>query len=386
METNTVYLNNAATSYPKPKEVADAVQTCITSAPHDPRRGSLEDGTDIVEECRSLLARFFGAKDPSTLIFTSSATESLNLFAFGSHLEGGCVITTAAEHNSALRPLKTLEQRRGVGVTIAPCDGSGRVDPGGIEAAIGPTTRAIFVTHASNVTGAVNDIAGIARLAHDHGVQLFVDASQSAGCVPVNASEWDADGIAFAGHKGLFGISGVGGAILKRGLNLEPLKVGGTGALSESLLQPSIWPMRFEAGTANLPGIAALRAGVGFVLRNHLHTVAHQENPVNALIDEGLRSIPGVVLHGCPGLDNRLPIWSISVGTMDPVECAYLMQSSFGITTRAGLHCAPLIHKFIGSFPSGSVRISPSFFTTLEDAHRLLDALRRIAAHVGRIR
>ena len=384
MDKTPIYFNNAATSYPKPPEVADAVATCIASVPHDAHRGSSEDGVDIVEVCRKSIARLFGVADSSTVIFTSSATEGLNLLAFGSRLEGGHVIATAAEHNSVIRPLKTIEKRGSIAVTFAPCDGSGRVDPVAIEKSISTSTRAVFVTHASNVTGAINDIGAISEIAQRNGLLLFVDASQSAGNVPIDISTWNADGVVFAGHKGLYGIAGVGVVILKAGLDLEPLKVGGTGSRSDLLLQPTTWPARFEAGTANLPGIAALHAGVEFVLRERIPQTDPGTTPVNLVLEERLPQIPGVRMYGCQGLDKRLPIWTLGVNNMDPGDCAFILQSAYGIITRAGLHCAPLIHQALGSFPAGSVRISPSYFTTMEDATRLLDALACISVGYGR--
>jgi cysteine desulfurase / selenocysteine lyase len=377
---NDVYLNNAATSYPKPREVEEAVRTALADLPHDSRRGYADHGPGPVERCRFVLAQLLGVADPATIILTSSATEALNLLAFGSGLEGHHVITSAAEHNSVLRPLKALVTTRGVTLSIVACDGNGRVDPGAIAEAITPGTRAIVVTHASNVTGALNDIPAIACIAHDHGLRLYVDASQSAGHAPIDAAHWGADAIVFAGHKGLFGPPGIGGVVLRPGLPLEPLKVGGTGSHSSSLAQPPDWPERYEAGTANLPGIAGLRAGAEFVLRHGIDRTDHRADPVNRTIDEGLQEIPGIRIHGGSGLAARLPIWSCSVGTMDPEECAHMLYASFGITTRAGLHCAPLIHEAIGAPPGGTVRISPSRFTTMAEAEYLLDALRRISA------
>jgi cysteine desulfurase family protein len=377
---NDVYLNNAATSYPKPPIVGEAVRKAIADIPTDRRRGCGDGGADPIEGCRHALARLFGVSDPAAIVLTSSATEALNLLAFGSGLTNCHVITTAAEHNSVLRPLKILEQQRGITLTIVRCDDSGRVDPDAIAGAITAGTRAVFVSHASNVTGALNDIPAIARRAHDHGLLLFIDASQSAGCARICAGDWGADGIAFAGHKGLFGPPGIGGVVLRKGLALDPLKVGGTGSFSSSLAQPVEWPGRYEAGTPNLPGIAGLRAGVEFVLEHRIDQTDHSTNPVSLAIDEGLQRIPGIRVYGCRGFASRLPIWSCSVGTLDPEESAHMLHASFGIFTRAGLHCAPLIHEAIGAPSAGTLRISTSWFTTMAEAEYLLEALRALTA------
>jgi len=277
----STYFNNAATSYPKPPEVAAAVVKCVDSLPQDSRRGNPDEGIDIMETCRTSVATLFGVPDPHSIIFTGSATEAMNLLVFGSGLEGGHVVTTAAEHNSVLRPLKELEARGGIGLSIAACDGCGRVDPDAIRDAIRPSTRAVFVTHASNVTGAITDIPSVSRVAKERGLRLFVDASQSAGATRVTPDSWNADGVVFAGHKSLLGIAGVGGVALRKGLDLRPLKVGGTGTRSESLSQPMEWPGRYEAGTANRPGLAGLNAGVRHVLQHGLagESLPRRESP-----------------------------------------------------------------------------------------------------------
>jgi cysteine desulfurase family protein len=381
MNDRPIYLNNAATTYPKPPCVLEAVEQHLRSLPADGRGADRAGDDDLLPSCRAALARFFGAARPSCVIFTSGATESLNLLIAGAPLAGGHVITTEAEHNSVLRPLSRLAKEGSISLTIVPCTGGGAVDPSAIADALRPETRAVVMTHCSNVTGAVNDLRAIGAMTRERGVLLFVDASQSAGVIPLEVDAWGIDGVAASGHKGMFGIAGTGFALLRQGLPLRPLKTGGTGSRSELLDQPPEWPAHFESGTPNGAGIAALRAGLQFVESFPAGEAVRCRQ--TEMLYDGLADISGVTVFGAPGDRRRLPVCAFAIKGIDVDETSYILSASFGITTRAGLHCAPLIHRRLGATPEGSVRVSPSRLTPDDDVAAFLNAVRTIAGAQG---
>lgn len=377
----TVYLNNAATSHPKPEEVLARVRARVgephVSAGRGDGSGSREDPATA---CRRELARLFGVPDPRTISFTSGATFSLNMVIAGLDLRGGHVVTTAIEHTSVLRPLRRLERTAGVEVTVVPCDAQGRVDPLRVERALRPETRAVFVSHASNVVGSVTDVARIGEVTAAEGVTLVVDASQSAGCVPIDVGAMGVDVLVFTGHKFLFGLEGSGGLYVREGVHLEPLLLGGTGVKSGSLYQSEDRPACFEAGTQNALGIAALGAGVSYVLREGLERLTARRVALFTRFVEGLLARPDVVLHG----DRRYgtPILSFNVRGLSPKAVGRALWEDHGVHVRSGLLCAPLIHERIGTSPEGAVRLSFSELTPDEDVTRFfaaLDAVREAA-------
>ncbi len=263
-----IYLNNTATSFPKPQEVIEAVNNCISNPPCNNSRSGLEkEPDDILYSTRIKLARLFNAPDPSHIIYTSGSTEALNLAIYGIVEDGSHVVSTGIEHNSVIRPLKTLEREGRIAATFVDCNSKSYVSPERIENAITPKTKLIVVNHSSNVTGTILDIKAIAEIAHRHGARIIVDASQTAGALPIDVQGWDIDLLAFTGHKSLFGLMGIGGLYINGDLPLKPLKVGGTGILSEILTQPEGFPIFYEEGTPNLPGIVSIGAGVEFIER-----------------------------------------------------------------------------------------------------------------------
>ena len=269
-----IYLNNAATSYPKPREVNAAISSYLNEMPfHASRVGFEMQQVNIVDSCRDKLATLFNVENPRQIVFTSGSTESLNLAILGLSFNECHVITTSIEHNSVLRPLKTLEREGVITLSIVACDEAGYVNPQKIAHAIQKNTKLIVVNHSSNVTGTVLDIKTISRIARSHGIVLLVDASQSAGCVPIDVQQWDIDMLAFTGHKSLYGIPGIGGLYIREGIVLNPLKVGGTGVRSDLLYQPEEMPLYYEAGTQNVPGIVSLDAGVAFILRTRIDRI-----------------------------------------------------------------------------------------------------------------
>jgi cysteine desulfurase/selenocysteine lyase len=376
-----IYLNNAATSYPKPATVAHAMLACLESVPESLGRAVSEQAdVTVVVACRKNLATLLGASDPNRIVFTGGATEALNLALRGLRLHGAHVITTAIEHNSVLRPLKNMERDGEIELTIVDCDGNGAVPPEGIEKSFRANTRLVVVNHASNVTGEILDVAAMAAIAHAHAAMILVDASQSAGCLPIDVAGWQLDLLAFTGHKSMLGPRGIGGLYIREGIDLAPLKVGGTGTHSGTLYQPDELPTRYEAGTLNVPGIAGLNAGVEFVLSSGIEAIGQLKQSRTQRMLDGLAEMPKVRLYGRRGGSGRLPVFCFNVQGLSPADVGYILENSFGIVARTGLHCAPLIHKAIGTWPEGTVRVSPSSFTTEGDVDGFLGAMNDICA------
>lgn len=369
-----VYLNNSATSHPKPEEVLACVRDFL-AAPHvgAGRGHGVGAGEDVTTASRRLLARLFGVDDPRTISFTPGATFSMNMVIAGLGIDGGHVVTTALEHTSVLRPLKRLERTRGVEVTIVPCDERGRVDAAAVERALRPDTRAVFVSHASNVVSSVTDVARIGDVTAAEGITLVVDASQSAGCVPIDVRRMGIDVLVFTGHKFLFGLEGSGGVYIREGLHVEPLLLGGTGVKSGSLYQSEDRPACYEAGTQNLLGIAALGAGVSYVLRNGLERLGARRRELFARLVDGLDARPDVVRYGERRYET--PIVSFNVRGLSPRGVGRALWEEHGVHVRSGLLCAPLVHERLGTSPEGAVRVSFSELTTDADVNRFFEAL-----------
>lgn len=377
-----VYLNNTATSFPKPKEVIDAVNLSLSTPPiHSSRAGFEREIEEVDYACRCNLAKLFNVKDPYRIVFSSGSTESLNLAINGLNLDNCNVVSTKIEHNSVIRPLKTLEKQGMITATFVDCDSTGYVSPSAIEQAIQKDTKAIVVNHSSNVTGSVLDIKEISKIAHKNDCYFIVDASQSAGTLPIDIEGWDIDLLAFTGHKSLFGMPGTGGLYIKEGIDLKPLKVGGTGILSEVLTQPTIMPLYYEAGTPNAPGIASLNAGVAFVLKQGIDNIRmHKADIVKRIIEE-FKSHPKIKIYTSYE-NNSLANFCFNIIGMVPEEVGYMMENSYEIIIRSGLHCAPLILDALDVQPWGTVRVSPSFFTTDEEVDYFIKSLYEICDFV----
>ena len=376
------YLDNAATSYPKPPEVIAAMTSFLTHVGVGTGRGSHRQGlaaNRIVYEARERVAELFHLPDSSRVIFTHSATEALNLAVTGLLRPGDHVVTSTMEHNSLVRPLYRLSLC-GVEVTKVACDRDGFLDPGDLAAALRPETRLIAISHCSNVTGALQPVAEIGALARSRGVLFLLDGAQSAGCIPLDVSELSVDLLAAPGHKGLLGPQGTGFLYIAPGLELEPLLVGGTGGASSGLDQPSSSPERYESGTLNTPGIAGLSAGVELLLREGVVAIRRREQLLTCRLLDGLLSIPGVMLHGTTDPERRLGVVSLSLADFDPSEVGFRLDSEFAITVRVGLHCAPDAHRTIGTYPQGTIRVSPGYAATKADIDAFLHALRFIAS------
>ncbi|MBN1659062.1 MAG: aminotransferase class V-fold PLP-dependent enzyme [Anaerolineae bacterium] len=374
-----IYLNNAATSFPKPTTVVEAVSRWLLEPPADPGRES-----SIVEDplatCRAELAALFGVEDPNRLALLSSATHAINLVIHALVKPGSHVITTMLEHNSVLRPIAHRQQSQGVTVTHVWPDPTGQISAEAVAAAVTKDTSLIVMTHASNVTGSIQPTAEVAEIAAGAGIPLLVDAAQSAGAIPIVHQHLPGQVyIAFAGHKGLLGLPGTGGLVLAD-RHLPQLIVGGTGVRSESLLHPPDLPLRHEAGTPNLPGVVGLLAGVRAVRARGVEVEgAHRHHLVERLRVK-LERVKGVRLLPLSGNDGRAGIVSFAVDGWAPEEMGYVLRTSFGIITRSGLHCAPLIHQVTGTAPLGTIRASVGPANSPEQVDALAAAVAQLVA------
>lgn len=382
MNRNIIYFDNAATSWPKPPQAIAAMQNYMQNIGGSPGRSGHRlsvEAARIIFDAREKLASLFNVSDPLQIVLTKNATESLNIAVFGFLKPGDHVITSGMEHNSVMRPLRAIESK-GVGITVIPCDGEGLINPEQITSAARKNTKAIFITHASNVTGTVMPLADIGCITKAQGIVLCVDAAQTAGSYPIDVEEMNIDLLAFTGHKSLLGPSGTGGLYIREGLekSIEPVLVGGTGSRSEVEIQPDFMPDRFEAGTPNTVGIAGLLAGVEFVLSTGVNRIKSREEKLVKMFIEGLRELPGIILYGQNSVDRRIPVVSFNVAGMDPGAVALELDERFNIMSRSGLHCAPSAHKTIGTYPSGTVRFSFSYFNTEEQVAESIKALENI--------
>jgi len=373
----SAYLDNAATSWPKPEAVYLAVDAFMRQVGATPGRGGHwreEEAARIADEARGALAQLLNAPDPAGIAFTMNATQALNMALKGILRPGDHVITSSIEHNAVWRPLKALE-RRGVAVTAVPCAADGTLDPADVAAAIRPDTRLIAMLHASNVLGTILPIGEIGKIAHDHGILLLVDAAQTAGVYPLDMASMRIDLLAFPGHKGLYGPHGTGGLVVRPGIQLETWVEGGSGTESAPETMPEALPLRLEAGTQNAAGIAGLLAGVRFVLEQGVARIREHELALTAILIAALREAPGVAVLGPAELARRTAVVSVTVEGYIPDQLAAVLDQVFDIATRAGLHCAPQAHRTAGTLETGALRFSPGYFTTADEVREAAEAL-----------
>ncbi len=381
-----IYLNNGATSWPKPPAVPEAVQACLSGTPASQfRGGSSIMKKDVEVLCREKLGQLLGIRETERIFFTSGATESMNTVLGGlDYGEKGSILVTQTEHNSVLRPVYNLEQLKKHPVQIVECTINGTVRRKTLEKTVRPDSRALVVNHCSNVTGCVQDMEMIRDFAKSHGLILIVDVSQSAGCIPVDADKWEADALIFTGHKSLMGIQGTGGFYIRGGVDLKPLKYGGTGRNSAQLTYEKK-DYEYEVGTQNMPGITGLLAGVEFIEQTGLSAIMEKEAHLMEMLYHGLEEIEGVKVYGnreaCRG-----PVMSLNFRGLKASDAAYILESGYGIIVRAGFHCSPLIHKAMGTEEGGTVRVSVSWFTEEKDVNEFLRAAKEISASVAKNR
>ena len=375
-----IYLDNAATTMHKPKEVIDAVVEAMTSL-GNAGRGANEaslSAARIIYDAREKLCRFFNGEDPRQIVFTSNSTESLNIAVKGLLETGDHVITTMLEHNSVLRPLYEME-KKGVALTIIKADKKGRFSLEEMEAAIRPETKMIVCTNGSNLTGNYVDIGKVGEMAHRHDVLFVVDASQTAGVFPIDVRSMQVDVLCFTGHKGLLGPQGTGGMYVREGLAIRPLKSGGSGVQTYSKTHPREMPTALEAGTLNGHGIAGLRAGVEYIEKTGLDNIRAREQELMWRFYEGVKEIPGVTVYGDFDSRERCAIVSLNIGDYDSSEVSDALLTEYGISTRPGGHCAPLMHEALGTVEQGAVRFSFAHSNTEEEVDIAINAVRELA-------
>jgi cysteine desulfurase family protein len=378
-----IYLDNAATSWPKPPGVIKAMTDALEQSGGNPGRSGHRlsiEAARIIYDARESVASFFNLEDPMRVIFTGNATHAINIVLYGLLKPGDTVVVSSMEHNAVMRPLRALE-KQGVRLNIIPCFPDGSLDLAAAEAVINSDTKLVTLVHASNVTGTILPVAEVSRIAHLAGSLVLVDAAQTAGVLPVDMKTIGADFIAFTGHKGLQGPTGTGGLLITPDFDtsaLNPLMQGGTGSQSEYEEQPEFLPDKFEAGTVNLAGIAGLGYAVRWIEDRGIDEInAHEKRIVGNLL-EGLSHIPGVNLYGTLDPRTCTGIVSFTVAGKRVSEIGFALDEEYGILTRVGLHCAPAAHRTIGSLPEGTVRLAPGIFTTNIDIDAALKAIERI--------
>ena len=379
------YLDNAATSWPKPPGVLKAMSVFFTRGGGNPGRSGHRKSIGaarVVLDARERLAELFNIRDPANLFFTKNATEALNIAILGTLKPGDHVVTTSMEHNSVMRPLAHLEGR-GVEVGVAEARRSGTVPPETVFRAVRPNTRLVAVTHASNVTGAINDIRAIGRFCAERGIAFLVDAAQTAGVVPIDVERDRVDLLAFSGHKELLGPQGTGALYARDGAALEPIMRGGTGSLSDREEQPGFLPDKFECGTLNTIGIAGLGAGVAFIRKFGTERVLEHDGLLLELLLARLGRDERFTIYGPCEAAGQTGVVSLNIAGFSPSSVGEALDREYGIQARVGLHCAPRAHKTIGTFPAGTVRLSWGVFTSERDILRACRALKRIADAEG---
>jgi cysteine desulfurase family protein len=333
--------------------------------------------SEKIYECRENLASLFGVSDPLRIVFTSNATEAINMAVKGLLVPGDHVILSSMEHNSVVRPLTKLAAA-GVELSIVTAGSSGSVNTADIAKNIKENTRLLILTHASNVTGTVNDLAPLGRLAKQHKVCFMVDAAQTAGNYPIDVGRMKIDLLAFSGHKGLLGPQGTGGLYIRPGLRLDTLKEGGTGSISESLCQPIFLPDRYESGTLNTPGIAGLNEGIKFIQKTGIKNIKNHERQLAGHLLEGLSMIKGVRIYGSDNCEHRNGVVSITIDGKDCQEVCRELDEKHDVAARGGLHCACLAHETIGTQDTGTIRFSTGIFNTVKDIDKALTAVQAI--------
>jgi len=372
-----IYLDNAATSYVKPSKVYDALITATLKNSANAGRGGYGiaiRSNEILFDTKEKLATLFHIENPERIAFAYNTTHALNMGIKGVLSYGDHVILSSMEHNSVLRPIHECKERIRISYSLLHANEKGEINPENLEKLIRPNTKLICMTHASNVCGTIMDIYKAAEIAHKHGVLFMVDAAQSAGTLDIDASKFDL--LAFPGHKGLMAPMGTGGLYVREGLLLKTIIEGGTGSLSESALQPDAMPDRLESGTQNVPAIAGLGAAASFLLETGIETIRSHEDELCRYFDERVRQMPNVTVYGS---QNKTAVCALNIKNRDCVEVANQLHDQYGIAVRAGLHCAILAHKTLGTEKSGAVRFSFGFFNTVKEVEKAVNAIYKIA-------
>ncbi|MBN1535596.1 MAG: aminotransferase class V-fold PLP-dependent enzyme [Anaerolineales bacterium] len=385
---SAIYLDNAATSWPKPPEVALAMTHFIEEIGANPGRSGHRlsiEAARVMFAAREAIAELFGENDPLRVIFGLNVTDGINLALHGLLKPGDHVITSSMEHNSVMRPLNDLSEQ-GVDFTQAVCNSEGVLDLSSIETALRSNTRVIVINHASNVCGTIQPIAEIGQLARRHNLIFLVDAAQTAGVIPIDMQHDHIDLLAFTGHKSLYGPMGVGGLIVSERVdpvNMHPSRQGGTGSRSEREVQPDFFPDRFECGTPNAVGVAGLLAAMQWINEQGMNKIRMHEERLCAELLQGLLCIPGVKVYGPQNAEKQTGVVSFNIQGIEASTVGLRLDDEFGILCRVGLHCAPSAHRTLGTFPKGNVRFGIGAFNTIEDIHQALQAVSQLAKEVS---
>lgn len=376
-----VYLDNSATSWPKPPSVVEAMSSYLNSYGASPGRSghhlALKASREVFET-RELLAKFFNADTSDRVTFSANSTHAINIAVKGILKQGDHVIITHMEHNSVRRPLKHLEDTGLIDVTIIPCDSKGNVKIDELTKSFRPNTKLVVSIHGSNVSGTVLPIRQIGTICKSKGVLFMVDAAQTAGFVPIDIQKDNIDILAFTGHKKLYGPPGIGGLCIKNNVEIETLIQGGSGSKSELDTHPQIYPDRLEAGTPNTVGIIGLKAGLEYVMGKGIDKIRVQVLGLTQMLLDELKQNSKVRIYGPDSNEDRLPLVSVNIEGFVPSELSMILDADYGIMTRAGLHCSPLAHKTLGTFPQGTVRFSLGGFTTEEQIAYTIDAIKKL--------
>lgn len=378
-----VYLDNSSTSFPKPKVVADSIYNYLVNIGGNPGRANHSNALEsnrYLYMAREEIASFFNYDKIENVIFTNNITSSLNILINGILKSGDHVITSSMEHNSVIRPLYNLKQTLNIELDIVNANSNGIINVDNIQKAIKPNTKLIVITHASNVTGSIQPIKEIGELCKKNNIYFILDSAQSAGVIDIDFKALSLNALAFTGHKSLLGPQGVGGFIIDDELNkiCNPSILGGTGSLSHSLSQPDFLPDKFESGTLNIPGIIGLYEAIKFIKSQGLSTIYEHNNYLRSYLINGILNSGNFSIHGEISSDKSTSCISITHSKLDVSELSYILDSDFNISNRSGLHCAPLAHKTIGTYPEGTVRLSLGYFNTEEEIRYTLDSLNKI--------
>jgi cysteine desulfurase/selenocysteine lyase len=379
-----IYLDNAATVFPKPESVLHGAIELYNRYGVNPGRSGYDlcmIGADLVQETRNRMATFFGGTDPDRLSFCANASDALNILIQGLAVDGGHVVSTVLEHNSVLRPLNHLAAEGRISVDYITTGEGGTIDPAAIAGAFKDNTNMVVMSHASNVIGTIQPIAETGKLCRERGIHLVVDVAQTAGVIPIDVEAMNIDALAFTGHKSLMALSGIGGLYTREGVEVKQTRFGGTGVRSADPLHPEKYPFRLEVGTQNLLGIFGLHESQTYLAeQGGIDRVFAHELELFTKLQAGLMPIDGVTLHGTTSLKNRLPVLSLTIMGWDPADVGMMLDVDHNIATRTGLHCAPLIHKMMGTQRRGTVRMSIGPGNTEADIDAAIKAIEHIAA------
>ena len=377
-----IYLDNGATTFPKPKSVPEAMSRFISESGVNINRGSYApayDPEETVYLTRLWLKEMFGGDDVKNVIFTQNVTMSLNMAIKGLLKKGDHVLVSSMEHNAVMRPLVQME-KDGLTFDRLPCRSDGSLILERLDDFVKENTKAVIMTHASNVCGTVMPLKEVGAFCRKHGLLFIVDSAQTAGTIPINMKDMNIDILCFTGHKGLLGPQGIGGMVIPDSLAtiMTPLIAGGTGSLSHTEEMPDFLPDRFESGTLNLPGIIGLHAALDFIKAEGMENIHHKEMALTARFLDGISDLSGLSVAGKTDLQDRTAVVSVAAKEMDNSAVAFKLESEYGILTRVGLHCAPSAHKTLGTFPGGTVRFSFGYFNTEDEVDTAVKALREI--------